>query len=102
MRATSTLTSGARILAATRLGVQRHWRPFSIRSRDNLAMVVVSAGRANCNDSSKLFMRCTALRIRLYLQRPGAIKFKGRQFKLLQKVPVVPNVRVVQAVQTPT
>src|SRR5882724_8600732 len=54
MHATSTLTSGSRILAATRSGVQRHRRPYSIKSRDKLAMAVASAGRANRNDSSEL------------------------------------------------
>src|SRR6266446_3307398 len=69
MDATSTLTSGARILAATRVGVQRHRRPYSIKSRDKLAMVVASAGRANRNDSSELVMRY------LSPKSMGAIKF---------------------------
>src|SRR5207244_10190828 len=75
MHATSTLISGARILAATRIGVQRHRRPYSIKSRDKLAMVVASAGRANRNDSSELVMMCMPQRIAFYRQRLGAIKF---------------------------
>jgi hypothetical protein len=45
------------MLAATRAGVQRHWRPYSMESRDKLAMAAASAGRANRNDSSELVMR---------------------------------------------
>src|SRR5438128_9745584 len=75
MHATSTLTSGARILAATRMGVQRHRRPYSIKSRDKLAMVVASAGRANLNDSSELVMRCIGLRIAFYPESLLATKF---------------------------
>src|SRR6266850_6440369 len=75
MHATSTLTSAARILAATRIGVQRHRRPYSIKSRDKLAIMVASAGRANRNDSSELVMRCITQRIAFYRQSLGAIKF---------------------------
>src|SRR5688572_33427023 len=54
--ATSTLTLAARILAATRTGVQRQLRPYSIKSRERLAMLSASAKRANRKDSSECIM----------------------------------------------
>ena len=48
-RATSTFVSGALMLTAIRAGVQRHGRPYSIKSRDNRAMGAASAGRASRN-----------------------------------------------------
>jgi hypothetical protein len=45
------------MLAAIRIGVHRHRRPYSIKSRDKLAMETASAGRANRNDSLELVIR---------------------------------------------
>src|ERR687898_2002171 len=54
--ATSTLTLAARILAATRAGVQRQLRPNSIKSRERVAMLSASAKRANRNESSEFII----------------------------------------------
>ena len=75
MRATSTLTSGARILAATRLGRQRHVRPYSIKSRDKAAIATASAGRANLNDTSKLVMKCAPNLLRIIAQNTQSRSF---------------------------
>jgi len=52
--------AGAHMLAATRIGVQRHRRPNSIKSRDKLAMVLAFDSRADRSDSSELVISCIA------------------------------------------
>src|SRR5437867_1659672 len=64
IRATSTLTLFARILASTRFAVHFHCKPYSIKTRDMLAMVATSARRANSKDRSEFVMRCLEPAIR--------------------------------------
>ena len=53
-RATRTLVLSALMLAATRCSVQRQRRPYSIRSRDSLAMAAASLARAKRKERSEL------------------------------------------------
>src|SRR5512135_3234862 len=53
-RATSTLTLGLRMLAATRSAVHRQRRPYSIKTRDISAIAAASDCRAKRNDRSEL------------------------------------------------
>ena len=53
-RATSTLIAGSSMFAVTRCSVQRQFKPFSIKSRDILAMALASVACARLKQSSDL------------------------------------------------
>ena len=55
-RATSTLIAGSSMFAVTRCSVQRQFKPFSIKSRDILAMALASAVRAKRKVRSECFI----------------------------------------------